>query len=59
MGNPYGSGPEAREALAREEYERDRDYKDAHEDSFEAWWDRKLDSADFALDKEKEKLYGL
>ena len=50
-------GPEQRYLDAREDYERDRDYKDAHEDSFEAWWDRQIDRADFLLDQEKERMF--
>lgn len=56
MSNPYGDGPEARQALEDELAEVRREYNDYLDsiDSYDAWWDRQLDRADFARDQARD-----
>lgn len=61
MSNPYGDGPEARQALEDELAEVRREYNDYLDsiDSYDAAMDRELDRADHLLDAHKEGVIDL
>ena len=55
----HSDGPEQRFLDQREAADERREYDEAHEDTFEAWWDRQLDRADHMLDQHKESVIDL